>query len=643
MVVIDASALTVSRPDKPLFTNLSVTIHDGDRLGVVGINGCGKSTLLRILSGETAPESGIVRRGRGVHVATLEQDPKLAKGTVRTAVVKGLETAATWEAEAVLDRLGMGGLLDADTSTLSGGQAKRVALARVLVTESELLILDEPTNHLDLDAIAWLEERLARRRGALIMVSHDRHVLDRVCTKVLEIDRGDCYMHEGGYQGFLDGRAARQESAAASEQTRQNLARRELAWLRRGAPARTRKPKAHIEAATALINERPKAAAREGSFGLAAATARTGEGQRDPSGAQGSYRNNLDERLAPRLGNKVIDLHNVGHHFARKDGSPGPSLFRKLNVLLGPGERYGIVGANGTGKSTLLDIIAGRIIPAEGHIEVGPTVRVGYYDQRGRTLDPTQRVREAVAGKTRPPGTPEDKRLMEQFWFNDDAQFATIGTLSGGERRRLQLLLVLADRPNVLLLDEPTNDLDLDTLRALEDFMEDWPGTLVVVSHDRAFMDRTVEEVLSIEGGRASLVSGGYAGWRAQREERLSKSTGTVGKTASVSGPPVPSSAEASRASGKTDAPGQPLAPSGTPAPAKSIKRSASTLRQLLKDAERDLNRATKERDNLTAELETAGSDYEVVIRIGKRLVEVQATLDSAEERWLEIAAEGER
>ncbi len=643
MVVIDASALTVSRPDKPLFTNLYVTIHEGDRLGVVGINGCGKSTLLRILSGETAPESGIVRRGRGVHVATLEQDPKLAKGTVRTAVVRGLESAATWEAEAVLDRLGMGGLLDADTSTLSGGQAKRVALARVLVTESELLILDEPTNHLDLDAIAWLEERLARRRGALIMVSHDRHVLDRVCTKVLEIDRGDGYMHEGGYQGFLDGRAAREESVAVSEQTRQNLARRELAWLRRGAPARTRKPKAHIEAATALINERPKAAAREGSFGLAAATARTGEGQRDPSSAQGSYRNNLDERLAPRLGNKVIDLHNVGHHFARKDGSPGPSLFRKLNVLLGPGERYGIVGANGTGKSTLLDIIASRIIPAEGHVEVGPTVRVGYYDQRGRTLDLSQRVREAVAGKTRPPGTPEDKRLMEQFWFNDDAQFATIGTLSGGERRRLQLLLVLADRPNVLLLDEPTNDLDLDTLRALEDFMEDWPGTLVVVSHDRAFMDRTVEEVLSIEGGRASLVSGGYAGWRAQREERLSKSTGTAGKTASVSGPPVPSSAGFSRTSAKAGVLGVPSALSSDPAPAGSIKRSASTLRQLLKDAERDLSRATKERDKLTAELETAGSDYEVVTRIGTRLAEVQATLESAEERWLEIAAEGER
>ena len=312
-------------------------------------------------------------------------------------------------------------------------------------------------------------------------------------------------------------------------------------------------------------------------------------------------------------------------------------------MLLGPGERYGIVGANGTGKSTLLDIIAGRIIPAEGHVEVGPTVRVGYYDQRGRTLDLTQRVREAVAGKTRPPGTPEDKRLMEQFWFNDDAQFATIGTLSGGERRRLQLLLVLADRPNVLLLDEPTNDLDLDTLRALEDFMEDWPGTLVVVSHDRAFMDRTVEEVLSIEGGRASLVSGGYAGWRAQREERLSKSTGTAGKTASVSGPPVPSSAGFSRTSAKAGALSVPSALSSDPAPARSIKRSASTLRQLLKDAERDLSRATKERDKLTAELETAGSDYEVVTRIGTRLAEVQATLESAEERWLEIAAEGER
>ena len=638
MVVIDASALTVSRPDKPLFTNLSVTIHEGDRLGVVGINGCGKSTLLRILSGENQPESGTVRRGRGVHVATLEQDPKLAKGTVRTAVVAGLEGAATWEAEAVLDRLGMGGLLDADTATLSGGQAKRVALARALVTESELLILDEPTNHLDLDAIAWLEERLARYRGALVMVSHDRHVLDRVCTKVLEIDRGDGFMHDGGYQGFLDGRAAREESAAASEQTRQNLARRELAWLRRGAPARTRKPKSHIDAATALINARPKAAAREGAFGLAAATARTGDGQRDSANAQGSFRNNPDERLAPRLGNKVMDLYDVGHRFHLPDGIPGPWLFRKLNVLLDPGARYGIVGANGTGKSTLLDIIASRITPAEGRVEVGPTVRVGYYDQRGRALDLTQRVRDAVAGKTRVPGTPEDKRLMEQFWFNDDAQFAPVGTLSGGERRRLQLLLVLAERPNVLLLDEPTNDLDLDTLRALEDFLEDWPGTLVVVSHDRAFMDRTVEEVLAIDGGKATLVSGGYAGWRAQREARLATSTGTAGKTASVSGTavtPVPSAAFAASAVKQS-------APTKLSHAAKPSKRSASTLRQLLKDTEKEVTRSSKERDKLTAELEAAGTDYEEMTRIGTRLAVVQAALHAAEERWLELAAEAE-
>ncbi len=660
MVLIDASALSVSRPDKPLFTNLSITINEGDRLGVVGINGCGKSTLLRILAGEIEAQSGTVRRGRGVHVATLEQDPKLVKGPVREAVIAGLENAATWEAEAVLDRLGMGGLLDADTSTLSGGQAKRVALARALVTESELLILDEPTNHLDLDAIAWLEERLARHRGALVMVSHDRHVLDRVCTKVLEIDRGDGFIHEGGYQGFLDGRTAREESAAASEQTRQNLARRELAWLRRGAPARSRKPKAHIDSAIALIEGRPQAAAREGSFGLAAATARSGEGQRDSASAQGSFRNNLDERLAPRLGNKVIDLHDIGHRFASSntassntassntaavtgsvcDNTPGPWLFRKLNVLLDPGERYGIVGANGTGKSTLLDIIAGRIAPAEGRIEVGPTVRLGYYDQRGRTLDLTQRVREAVAGKARPPGTPEDKRLMEQFWFNDDAQFAPVGTLSGGERRRLQLLLVLAERPNVLLLDEPTNDLDLDTLRALEDFLETWPGTLVVVSHDRAFMDRTVEEVLAIEGGRAALVSGGYAGWRSQREARIASTSGTAGKTASVSGPTGSASSASAAVTEKRSTPTNSIN-SSVPANAPT-KRSASTLRQLLKEAEKDVNRSTKARDKLVGELEAAGADYENATLIGTKLAVVQHALDEAEERWLVVAAETE-
>jgi ABC transport system ATP-binding/permease protein len=654
MILIDADSLTASRPDKPLFTNLSMTINDGDRWGIVGINGCGKSTFLRMLAGDIQPESGVVRRSKTLRMAVLEQDPKLAPGPVREAVLHDLPDADSWEAEEFLDRLGMGGMLDADTTTLSGGQAKRVALARALVSQPDLLILDEPTNHLDLDAIAWLEARLARYRGGLIMVSHDRHVLDRVLTRVLEIDRGTGYVHDGGYQGFLDGRASREDRAASEESTRQILAKRELAWLRRGAPARTAKSKARIESATKLINDRPQAAARSGAFEIGAATGRSGEGQGPTaSAAQGSYRNAVDTRLAPRLGNKVVDLHGIGHRFpaigsAEGSGEFGPWLFKGLEILLDPGARYGIVGANGTGKSTLLDIISGRLIPAEGTIDTGPTVRVGYYDQRGRTLDPTMRVRDAVAGKNGVAGSPEDKRLMEQFWFVDDAQFSPVGLLSGGERRRLQLLMVLAERPNVLLLDEPTNDLDLDTLRALEDFLEDWPGTVVVVSHDRAFMDRTVEEVLAIEGGKATLVAGGYAGWRARREERLVADKG-AGKGAGKA-PSVAPSVATGAAAAKSTAPKASTAPApSAPKPAVKVaekpaapKRSASTLRQLIKDAEREVNRLTKSRDKLTAELEAAGNDFTKITALGTQLATIHAELDPIEERWLELAAEQE-
>ncbi len=657
MILIDADKISASRPDRPLFTDLSLTIETGDRLGVVGINGCGKSTLLRMLSDEIAPEKGVVRRGRGVRVAMLAQEPKLTSGTVREVTVAGFDESVHWEAEAVLDRLGMGSLFDTNVAVLSGGQAKRVALARVLISGSDLLILDEPTNHLDLDAIAWLEDRLARERSGLIMVTHDRHVLDRVCTKVLEIDRGNGFVHVGsptmgGYQAYLEGREEREERTVAAEATRRNLAKTELAWLRRGAPARTRKPKAHIESAKALIENRPQAAARAGALEFTAALGRSGEGQgKTASAQQGSFRQGVDERMAPRLGNKVVELFDVGHRFG-----DGPWLFEKLEWLLEPGGRYGIVGANGTGKSTLLEIIAGRLAPAAGTVDVGPTVRLGYYDQLAREFDPTKRVREVVAGNVRPVGTPEDKKLMEQFWFDDDLQWAQVGTLSGGERRRLQLLLVLAERPNVLLLDEPTNDLDLDTLRMIESFLEEWPGTLVVVSHDRAFMDRSVEDVVAIEGGRASVVMGGYAGWRDQRAAL--RSSGPIRSTASVghgagtgatsalpSTPNAPtgsSTASTSATTTSTSSSGSSSA-SGSSATAKPV-RSASTLRQLMKETEKALNKATKQRDGAQVGLDAAvaAGDHVQIAGSGALLAEAQALIDAAEEQWLELAAEAE-
>ena len=580
MILVDLERVSAARPGRPLFDELSLTLQTGDRLGVVGLNGTGKSTLLRVLAGTLEPESGTVRTGRDVRIGFLEQRPELPPGTVRQAVGPG------WEAAAVLEHLGMGPMHDADIATLSGGQAKRVALARLLVEESDLLVLDEPTNHLDIEAITWLEERLARHRGGLVLVTHDRHVLDRVTTRVLELDRGTGYVHDGGYASYLEARAEREERAAVAESVRRNLATKELAWLRRGAPARTRKPKARIESATAIVTGRPQAAARAGELDLQFGT--------------------------PRLGDKVIELHGVAHRW------PGaPLLFEGVDLALDPRERLGVLGPNGSGKSTLLDLIAGRTEPTAGTVEQGTTVRLGYYDQTGADLDPSQRVREAVAGPHRPPSV-EEATLLERFWFDRDAQFAPIGTLSGGERRRLQLLLVLAERPNVLLLDEPTNDLDLDTLRVLEDFLEDWPGALVTVSHDRAFLERTVEDALLLDGGTVGRAPGGFAAWDRARRARTSTPP-----------TPRPSSTPSSK-------------PKPTATTADTKRRSPSTLHRLVKQAEREVADLERRRDALHAALVDAGGDHVELARLGTELTAVVDALAAAEEQWLTLAEEAE-
>ena len=600
MILIDAQGLKASRPNRPLFDNISLTLSDGDRIGVVGLNGCGKSTLLRILSGDYAPDSGVVRYGRGARIGILAQQPALPSGSVRDAV------SADWRGEAMLDRLGMSGLIDAQTNELSGGQQKRVALAKLLVSEWDALILDEPTNHLDLDAIAYLEEWLANFRGGLILVTHDRHVLDRVTTKVLEIDRGKAYLHMpaqrsdgSGYAAYLAARIEREEQAVTAEQKRKNLARTELAWLRRGAPARTTKPKARIDAATELVNRRPEAAARSGEIGLSLGN--------------------------QRLGSKGVELHGVAFSWptarpnAGANGDAGALVLNAFDHELEPGDRLGIVGPNGAGKSTLLDLISGRLKPTHGHLDIGSTVKIGYYDQLGRELNVNQRVREAVAGDKGQPSI-EDNQLMRQFWFDGDTQHAPISTLSGGERRRLQLLLTLIEQPNVLLLDEPTNDLDLDTLRALEDYLDEWPGIVVVVSHDRVFLDRTVVDVLALDGvGGAAVVRGGVAGWLKQRKSAPTEQMSGAQRGKLISTPDV-AAAELKQKSKST--------------------KSPSTLRRLLAQSETALAKATAELEKLTAQMSAAGSDHVKLTKISEELAKAQAKVNSAEETWLALAAE---
>ena len=581
MILIDAEGLKASRPGRPLFEDVSITLSTGDRLGVVGLNGCGKSTLFRILSGELRPDAGVVRTGRGARIGVLPQLPVLPEGTVRDAVGGG------WQGEAMLDKLGMGDMAEADTRELSGGQLKRVALARLLAGEWDCLILDEPTNHLDLDAIGFLEETLARFPGGLAIVTHDRHVLDRVTNRVLEIDRGHAYLHipagenaGSGYAAYLAARAEREENSATAEQVRKNAAKKELAWLRRGAPARTAKPKARIAAAEALIANKPDGPARQGELGL--------------------------DLGSKRLGSKGIEMLGVG--FTWPDGH---EVLHAFDPALEPGDRLGIVGPNGAGKSTLLDMIAGRLTATVGTIDIGKTVLVGYYDQLGKELDLSKRVRDVVAGDKGSPSV-EDLNLMKRFWFDGDAQFAPLSTLSGGERRRLQLLLTLIEQPNVLLLDEPTNDLDLDTLRALEDYLDDWPGIVVVVSHDRAFIDRTVEEILALDGeGGAALVPGGVATWLQQRSARVS----------------TPRSAPNQRSS------------STKPAKQKS-SRSPSTLNRLIANVEKDMTKRTTRQTALYQDIADAGNDHKKLAALGEDLAALQTAIESLETQWLELTEE---
>jgi ABC transport system ATP-binding/permease protein len=437
-----------------------------------------------------------------------------------------------------------------------------------------------------------------------VLVTHDRHVLDRLTTRILELDRGSAQVHEGGYASYLAARAERAEREAAVEHKRRNLARAELAWLRRGTPARTRKPKADVAAARSTVEGAAPEPARADDLPLAELV------------------------QMPRLGDTVVELHGV------TDGYGDHLLFESIDLLLGPGDRLGVVGVNGSGKSTLLDLLAGRRDPMAGRVVRGSTVRVGYYDQRGIDLPLDGRVREVVAGPARQPDW-TDAALLERLWFGSDAQWAPIRLLSGGERRRLHLALVLRTGPNVLLLDEPTNDLDLDTLRAIEEMLDTWPGTLVVVSHDRAFLERTVEDVIVLDGhGRAGKVPGGYAAYEADRRAR--RQPGRTGRVGGV-GPGGGGSREDRSRTGAVP----PIMSGGRP-PRDRDGRSPSTLRHLLRRAEGEMHRLQDHQAALQAELTAAAGDHLALARVGEELAVVTGELAAAEEAWLALAEEAE-
>jgi ATP-binding cassette subfamily F protein uup len=567
-ILIDLQKVTLQGADRPVLENLLLTVSSGDRIGVVGINGTGKSALLKIIAGQLQPDSGDIRRGRGIQVGYLEQIPVLPAGTVRSALGTG------WQVYSALDRLGMLGAADTDTANLSGGQLKRVALARIFAEPNDVLILDEPTNHLDLAAIQWLEQQIVSFRGAVILVSHDRFLLDQVTTRMVEIDRGKTYVHGGGYSRLLEAQAEREEQAASAEQVRRNLARTELAWLRRGVKARSTKPQARIDAAERLLASRPEAAARAGTLELSVEM--------------------------PRLGTMVIKAHNVAFSYAN-----GRQVLSNVNLELGPGDRIGIVGPNGAGKSTFLNLLARRAEPTSGTVKVGPTIVTSYFEQNGGDFDLEATVQELVAGPQGIPGSLSDVALMKRFWFSGALPTTKAKDLSGGERRRLQLLLALSVRPNVLFLDEPTNDLDLETIRLIEEFLRQWPGTLVVVSHDRTFLSRTTDRLLEVhEDGTIADIPGGIDAW--------------IARAAGMNVKSAPSSETFESSAEVQEAPGVPRG-------------------RQLRDAEKEMARLDRRRNSLTEKI-LASDDHREQAQLGDELETVRKALSAVEDRWLALS-----
>jgi len=631
MVLLTVEGLKKQYGLKHLFSDVSFGIDDGDKVGIIGANGSGKSTLLKILAGAETPDGGRVMIANKKKISYLPQDsPFDPEDTVLEAVMRSsdrvmdlilqyelvceklehhhsedpslidtmselaheIDVAGGWElesnAKAVLGRLGLYDL-GAEMGTLSGGQRKRVALAHALVVPSDALILDEPTNHLDADSVEWLEQYIKRYQGAVILITHDRYFLDRVAMRMIELDGNTASMYTGGYSSYLQQKAVEEEQAVRDERKRQALVKQELDWMRSGCKARTTKQKARLQRAEGLVYApvKEKEQALSIDFG------------------------------ADRLGDQIIEFHDVSKSYGEK------VLLKKFEYRIRKGDRIGIIGPNGSGKTTLFEMIIGRVQPDSGDIVIGKTVKIGYYDQQPNDLDESKRVIEFIRDeaeqiKTKDGTVVSAAKMLERFLFSGSQQYNPVSTLSGGERRRLYLLRLLMSAPNVLLLDEPTNDLDIPTLRVLEDYLDSYAGCLVVVSHDRYFLDRTVEDIFAWEdGGTIRRYPGNYSVYlelkASEKQEKQEKEKSAKKK------PVVPDNA-------------RPAAPS-----TKQRKLSGKEKKELER-LEQAIALAEERQSAISAELAAAGSDFVVVQRLGDELQELQKRLEVDMARWSELA-----
>lgn len=598
MNLLSAEKISKSYSEKALFSQISLGISEGEKIGLIGVNGTGKSTLLKVIAGIETPDEGKITRVNGLRTGYLPQLPAFEKdGTVLEHVLNELPPAARpdgeFEVKTMLTRLG-NTEFNAKLSTLSGGQRKRVALAAALTHPSDLLILDEPTNHLDNDAVDWLEKYLNSRRGALLMVTHDRYFLDRVTNRIIELDFGRLFSYQANYSRFVEMKAEREELEQASERKRQNLYRRELAWIRRGAQARSTKQQARIDRFEKLSEEK----------------------------APSAYENIEIQAGSARMGKKTIELDHISKSYGEKE------VLRDFSYILQRDDRIGIIGPNGAGKSTLLKLIAGRLRPDSGSVATGETVKIGLFSQESEDMDTGRRVIEYIRDEaeylTTPDGVLSASQMLESFLFPPSVQWTPISKLSGGERRRLYLLRVLMGAPNVLLLDEPTNDLDIQTLTILENYIDDFPGAVIAVSHDRYFLDRIAERLFLLPGdGTVERYEGNYSYYAARSGSR-EKGQGQ-GQTTG----------------GKRDTAGTAPSGAGAKAPGSSEPPKNRPLRFTYREQKEfeqidgliaDLENRIAETDNLINE---ASSDFERLQELLSAKEQLEKQLDEAMERWV--------